>query len=368
MRDQLSVFSATVVANNRVYFLLSMNRLMILTSIMLLIIISISSEANATLGRQYKNGMHVILTGVGTLRSVRGEGGSGVAVIVDGSVLQFDMGPRTVGRLVASGISPARVGTLFITHLHMDHISEMPLFLSYNFGESLKVFGPPGTKMALEGVKLMMNTHRESLKSLYAVDIAYEVTELEENGVVLKTDEYTVTAVSTPHLRKKGVHSFAYRVQSKYGSVVISGDTAPSQSVVELAKNADLLIHEVFFLDLSMVPKSHFENMFRMANVNSIDKLKDGLRAGPPKLGHTTPAELGKVAKAANVGKVVAYHLPPLAYTEQEKWIAENVWGLKPYEYDPDNAYRIIESIRKNYKGVVLLAEPLMTLTIGEVP
>jgi ribonuclease BN (tRNA processing enzyme) len=63
-------------------------------------------------------------------------------------------------------------------------------------------------------------------------------------GLVIETESFKVTATETPHISSWEMKSLGYRVDSRYGSVAVSGDTAPAKNMVELARGADLLIHE----------------------------------------------------------------------------------------------------------------------------
>src|SRR5208337_4372156 len=69
----------------------------------------------------------------------------------------------------------------------------------------------------------------------------YEATK----GLVCQTDSYRVLSTPVEH----GIPAVAYRIETGEGTVVISGDTRPSKSLIELAKGADLLIHECSFPD-----------------------------------------------------------------------------------------------------------------------
>ena len=269
-------------------------------------------EVKRTIPEKYKKGMYVIMTGTGIPQSVQGEGGASVAVLIDGRLLQFDMGMKSVEHLIKAGIHPNSVDFLFFTHLHVDHISDFPDYLfRYGNRDSFKVFGPRGTKSMINGAESFMELHlhdqalsvdstskfleKHTGKAMKGADIYRGhiiIEEIAEAGVVLDGGDFKVTAAATPHvIVSPGVHSFAYRIDSDYGSVVISGDTAPSINIIELAKNTDLLVHEAMRHDPEMYPEPWYEER--------VYKLEEGLRGEVTHkgVGHTTPTELGKIAQ-----------------------------------------------------------------------
>jgi len=65
-------------------------------------------------------------------------------------------------------------------------------------------------------------------------------------GVVLKTDQFTIKASPVSH---GPISTLAYRIDSDAGSIVISGDTSPCDSLVELAKDVNVLVQDCAFPD-----------------------------------------------------------------------------------------------------------------------
>ena len=205
--------------------------------------------------------MELIVIGSGSAVPDPRRGNPSVAVVVDGDPLLFDCGERATVNLVRAGINPLEVDHVFFTHLHWDHIADFNYFLMtvWNCGKSrLRVFGPSGTQEMVDG---FMAAHHFDIRFVEAfskvipnaslsprLDVA--VTGLNP-GVVLETTTYRVTAAEVQHLRSLGFeHSdWAFRVDSEHGSVAYSGDTAPCDEMVELARGVDVLVHEAAFLD-----------------------------------------------------------------------------------------------------------------------
>jgi ribonuclease Z len=124
--------------------------------------------------------------------------------------------------------------------------------------------------------------------------------------------------------------------------VVISGDTAACDCVATLAKDSDLLIHEMMKPDPGMVTGGKFSE-------TGFDKP----RADRPQTGHTAPTELGRIAAKANVRTLVATHLAPYTSVKAARDMQS------PYVGDPGKRIwaDMIFGIKKQFDGAVVLAE-----------
>jgi ribonuclease Z len=315
-------------------------------------------------------GMHAIITGSGSAMPDPERGNASQAVVVDGTVLQFDCGRRTMDNLMRAGVNPVEVDYIFFTHLHFDHIATYGYYIvsSWIAGrpKPFKVFGPPGTaemsdgafqgihKMDVKFVTQLVATWPEEMKQRPAPELPVELKEVGP-GVVLESEKFKVTATETPHIAPSfGMKSLAYRVDSPYGSVAISGDTAPSQNVIELAKGADLLIHECTVPDFGMTQGGKFSSRSGVRRVES-DTSK-------PRTGHTSPSELGKVAQQAGVKKLVATHLAP--YTSVQAAVDMSALYYGPRQA-PDIWEKFTSAMKKQYDGPVILGEDAMVIKVG---
>ena len=68
--------------------------------------------------------MQLVITGSGSALPDPLRGGASCAVVIDGTVLQFDCGRRVLENLMLVGINPMKIDHLFFTHMHFDHISD----------------------------------------------------------------------------------------------------------------------------------------------------------------------------------------------------------------------------------------------------
>ena len=159
--------------------------------------------------------------------------GSSFALKMDDSKwFMFDCGPAATYKLVQAGISPLDVSDLFFTHHHSDHDSDYACLLLSRFDMSignespLKVYGPPRAVPVVD-----------------SKDIS--------PGVVLSNDDVVIEAARVEHVQPY-LDSLAYRVNYNQGSIVFSGDTRPCQSLIDLAKDADVLVMECIRLHKDM--------------------------------------------------------------------------------------------------------------------
>ena len=206
---------------------------------------SASLPANA-LADLDKKGMQLIITGSGSALPDPLRGGASCAVVVDGTVLQFDCGRRVLENLMLVGINPMKIDHVFFTHLHFDHISDYDYYAITNWiagrQDTVYVYGPGGTERMSEGAIHYM--HAMNVDFIGTIlrhwpphaaarpraTPPYEVRDIGP-GTVLETDSFRVSCLETKHLPDPAVKSLGYRVDSDYGSVAISGDTAVSEGM-----------------------------------------------------------------------------------------------------------------------------------------
>ena len=205
----------------------------------------------------YSTGTHVVLLGTGTPNAEPDRAGAALAVVVNGSAYLVDAGPGIVRRasgardLGVEALAPSRLEIVFLTHLHTDFTLGLPdlIFTPWVLERSapLTVYGPPGTKamathlMAAYGEDV--RTRLEGLEPANPTGHRVEVHEIEP-GVIFENEDVRVTAFPVRH----GAWEVAlgYRFESADRSVVISGDAAPSESIVEFCSGCDVLVHEVY--------------------------------------------------------------------------------------------------------------------------
>ncbi len=314
-----------------------------------------------------KKGMQLIITGSGSALPDPLRGGASCAVIVDGTVLQFDCGRRVLENLMLVGVNPMKIDHMFFTHLHFDHISDYDYYAITNWiagrQDTVYVYGPAGTQQMSEGA--IRHMHAMNVDFIGTIlkhwpphmtarprqTPPYEVLDIGP-GTVLETDHFKVSCLETKHLPDPSVKSLGYRVDSDYGSVAISGDTAVSEGMKTLAKDVDILVHECVKPDLGMTSGGKFSLK---------DFHKEELMKERPQTGHTSPTQLGQLAREVNAKKLIAYHLAP--YTSVPAAIEMSSMYLGP---SPGRSIwgKFLHAMKQQYDGPVILAEDRMIFSL----
>ena len=255
-------------------------------------------------------------------------------LLINGTPYVVDCGYGTSFQLMAAGVPLTRLRHLFITHHHADHDLELgPLV--YNawaagLGTPVDAYGPPGTEAMLQAFFRYVQTDVETRivdegrPDLRTLASAHDVP---SPGVVLRNADVTVTAARVRHPLIE--HALAYRFDARDRSVVISGDTAYSPELVELARGADVLVHEVLY-----VPGIDA----LIARVPHATRLREHLVAS-----HSGPEDVGRVAAEAGVKTVVLSHFVP----GDDPSITDDQWA---------------EGVRKRFKGTVVVGKDLMEI------
>lgn len=220
----------------------------------------------------------VALLGSGTIIPSIERRATALLVEAGERTLLFDCGPGALEALAEEGFSFRDLGEVFLTHFHPDHTLGLGHLLAAinvdpvsRYNGRLKLYGPQGLA---DFVSRWHALYRSTAPK-------WDFLELHEigPGVVPGTEEAVVGAAIASH---GDAAALAYRVDYKEKSVVYTGDTSYSDSLVELARDADLLVAECSFPD------------------------------GREVEGHLTPAAVGRLAAAAEARHVVLVHMYPV--------------------------------------------------------
>ncbi len=240
-----------------------------------------------------------------------------------GTFWLFDCGEGTQHQIMRSSLKLSKLEYIFITHLHGDHIYGLPGLLSSRSNQGgdtpVTLFGPSGLKQFIDYALAISQTH-----------LTYELKVVEiAEGIVFADDQFEVRAAEVEHR----IASFGYRVRESdrpgrldeaklrtlgvpagplYGklkrgedvalpdgrtlcgadyvgapilgrTVVVMGDTRRCAAAVELARGADVLVHEATFAsELGELAQLYY---------------------------HTTAAGAAGVALEANVSSLILTHI-----------------------------------------------------------
>jgi ribonuclease BN (tRNA processing enzyme) len=255
-------------------------------------------------------------------------------ILVGDDAYVVDCGDGVARQMALAGVSLARIRAVFITHHHSDHNADYGNLLLLAWIDGLKpivdAYGPPplakmtGLIAEMNAVDIATRVADEGRPPFTGLVVPHEIT---AGGVVRQQAGVRVTAalVDHPPIRP----AFAYRFDTPDRSIVISGDTAPSPSLVALAKGADVLVHEVLYLpgvDRLVGSEGH------------ATRLREHLVAS-----HTPSAEVGRIAAAAGVKTLVLSHFVP----GNDASITDEMWTA---------------GVRAHFKGAVVVGRDLMVL------
>lgn len=227
------------------------------------------------------------------------------AVVVGDSLYVIDCGNGVARQIVRANLELGSIRNLFITHHHSDHNADYGTLLLLSWGSDLATpvdtYGPPPLEkmtrhfLAQNAYDIRTRTADEGRTPLEPLIRPHE---LDKAGFVMQDENVRVTAALVDHPPVSP--AFAYRFDCPDRSIVFSGDTRPSPPLVELARGADVLVHEVMH-----VPS--IESIIeREPNAKT---LRAHLLAS-----HTTTDQVGKLATEAEVKTLVLSHFVPGGY------------------------------------------------------
>jgi ribonuclease BN (tRNA processing enzyme) len=277
----------------------------------------------------------VVMLGSGTPRPDPDRSGPATAIVVNGTPYLVDFGPGVIRRAAAAyqkgvtafGVGVVNLATAFLTHLHSDHTMGYPdlIFTPWLMGrrEALLVYGPKGLKAMTEnilqawevdlGVRTTIGGHARPPCEVKA----HEST----SGNVYEDRNITVTAFPVHH--GDDLEAFGFRFETPDRTIVLSGDTSPTRSLVDHCAGCDVLIHEAY-------PLAGFDRMstewqqFRLSH-------------------HTSSKQLADIANLVKPGLLVVYHY------------SNGAGG--PMNSAPADV--LLEEIQQSYAGRVVMSRDL---------
>lgn len=277
-----------------------------------------------------KSGTRLILLGTGggpTPLPTRNQPAS--VLLVNDVPYVVDAGNGVARQLALAGIGLQRVGKIFVTHHHDDHNADlgtlMGLAWSNGRSDAIDAYGPAGTKGMIEAFKDYFEPNA-TLRMKYdgrntdpsTLFTGHDVAA----GAVYEDDNVRVTAIENTHYPMQGhdgeLHhlSLSYRFETADKVVVFSGDTAASDDLADLAKGADILVHEVIHVEQT-------RDLFTRKFAEQGRTPEEALRVLNAVVSiHTAPEDVGRIAKAAGVKTVVLNHFVP-GYAPE---MTEDMW------------------------------------------
>ncbi|NDL56501.1 MBL fold metallo-hydrolase [Phytoactinopolyspora mesophila] len=289
--------------------------------------------------------------------------GIATAVVVGDRTYLIDAGSGVGKQLIDAGLTLPSLRAIFITHLHSDHVVDLASLMIFGMMRIQRRDTPipivgPGSRGCLpwrdaDGLLPVSPGHPtpgisatvEHLLHAYATDIndrrydakrpsPWELFEAQEITLpatldfhpnlnpcpamepiqVFEDDAVRVTSILVKH--PPLAPAFAFRLDCDEGSVVVSGDTAPTDNTVRIADGAELLLHEALDMDWA-------ERIYAASPTAEHQAVLEHHRAA-----HTTPAQAAAIAEKAGVRTLALHHLVPHS-TPRPAWeqMAESFSG-----------------------------------------
>ncbi len=258
----------------------------------------------------------VVLCGTGSPIADRTRAGACTAVIAGGQLILVDVGPGSWETVDLANLPTEALSAILLTHFHSDHIGDLgeAVTQSWIAGRSrpLDVYGPPGTSEVVTGFRLaytadvgyrILHHGEQYMPRAAAIPVAHDVPLGDDpaaSAVVFDRNGLKVTMFRVDH--RPVEPAVGYRFDYAGRSVVVSGDTKRSASLIQHAQGADLLIHEA----LQPAMMARVSGVARGLGRDRLAKM-----AGDTIGYHTSPADAATVARDARVHHLVLTHLVP---------------------------------------------------------
>jgi len=256
----------------------------------------------------------------------------------NGDKFIFDLGSQSLSRIAAMKIPMDFLDKVFISHLHVDHMGDLPDFWTIsrkmNRTVPLRVWGPSGaepqlgTKAAIEGLKKFLLWDDLSLRGrMDARAESWEVNEFDYKGVnQIIYQENGVTIRSLPAIHAID-GSVSFILEWNGLRFAFSGDTSPNKWWLKYTKGVDIAVHECYDTPKTAIDKLNYQPEMALFLTTIV---------------HTAPEQFGKIMAETRPRLAVGYH----------------------FFNDHDTLPEALKGVRKTYDGPVVFSTDYMVFNI----
>lgn len=274
-------------------------------------------------------------------------------LVVGGKSYLVDAGDGVSRQLALADMPLAELDGVFISHLHYDHVLGLGPMMAFSWAfpppAPVPVWGPAGLAQVMDrnagAMEIGRRIFEPQMPPRPQLAQLFQVKELAGDGPVefYSDGNVRVTAVANSHYvaahlpqRDYGQdRSYSFRFDTPSGSVVFTGDTGPSAAVESLARGCDVLVSEIVHLpSIRASLAAAFGGTLPPDTASLMEHME---------LEHLTPAEVGKLARKANVKKLVVTH-----------------YAMAP-STDPET---LRQEIAKFYNGEIVMGSDLMAIPL----
>jgi ribonuclease BN (tRNA processing enzyme) len=259
-------------------------------------------------------------------------------MLSNGTAYALDCGMGVTDQYARTGIPFKALNSIFITHHHADHNIEYgPLLIVgwiQGMQNGVRAFGPPPLKQMTED---FMRAYKQTV-DFWAEDLhmqpltSVNVTEVPGAGAVMQDDNVKVSSIVVQH--PPVTPALAYRFDFKDRSIAFSGDTAPLEAVAQMAKGADVLVHETMYVP---AVETYIKGQIAKGRPVKFEPFMAHMKAD-----HTPSEDVGRIAQESGVKTLVLSHLTPAIDS-----ITDDVWR---------------EPVAKYFKGEIIVGKDLMVV------
>jgi ribonuclease Z len=292
--------------------------------------------------------MELLLLGTGTPLPSPNRCGGGQLITSGEHRVLVDCGWGVARRLMAANVPLGDIDTVCFTHMHSDHVTDLPDFLIMRWTAGgatlpLTIYGPEGTREMVEGfraglepdVRFRIAHHGEKLAPQAMRCDVREVPASDEPTCVATIGEMRISAFAVDH--RPVVPAFGYRIDCGGRALVLSGDTMKCDTLVDASRGADVLVCEAMSLPMMRARIDFLRGAGNERGAKILDEACDY---------HAATADVAAMARDAGVRKLVLTHLLPPIPDE----------GPLPEQF--------VEGMSGIYAGEIVLGRDLMRLAV----
>ncbi len=276
----------------------------------------------------------ILLGTAGGPRPRVGRSAPAQVIVANNAAYVIDCGDGVARQLVLARVPLATLRDVFITHHHSDHNADYGNLLLLAWAAGLRThvdtWGPPPIERMTSLFFEMNATDIEARiadEGRIPLGPLVQAHNVQAGGVIMQDANVRVTAAVVNH--PPMATALAYRFDAPDRSIVISGDTTPSDNLVRLARDADILVHEALYAPA-------VEQMIK--DVANASDLRRSIMSH-----HTTIEDAGRIAHDARVKTLVLSHLVPA----EDPVVPDQTW---------------IDAARRHFAGRIIVGKDLLEI------